>query len=87
MYEETDIYTIDNDKFIKAYEQLKEKEIKLTSFKENTIKGKINLEESTTIYTSIPYDKGWKVYSNGGEINTYQIMNRTMNYINHYIFC
>lgn len=80
LYEELDIYTINNKKFIKAYEQLKEKEIKLTTFKENTIKGKINLKENTTIYTSIPYDTGWKVYSNGLEINTYQINNSLLGF-------
>ena len=26
-----------------------------------------------SIYTSIPYDKGWKVYSNNEEISTYKI--------------
>lgn len=73
LYEEIDIYTINNEKFVNAYEILKNNEIKITSFKEDRIEGKITLEENTTIYTSIPYDKGWKVYSNGKEINTYQI--------------
>lgn len=80
LYEELDIYTINNEKFITAYEQLKEKEIKLTTFKEDTIKGTIDLKENTTIYTSIPYDKGWKVYSNGKEINTYQINNSLLGF-------
>ena len=80
LYEELDIYTIDNEKFIKAYEQLKVNEIKLTSFNEDTIKGKINLKDNTTIYTSIPYDKGWKIYSNGKEINTYQINNSLLGF-------
>ena len=80
LYEEVDIYTIDNDKFINAYNKLKEKELKITSFKENKINGKINLKENTTIYTSIPYDKGWKVYSNGKEINTYKINNSLLGF-------
>ncbi len=80
LYEEPDIYTINNNKFLSAYNLFKEKEIEITSFKEHKISGKINLKENTTIYTSIPYDKGWKVYSNGKEINTYQINNSLLGF-------
>ena len=80
LYEEIDIYTIDNDKFIKVYDKLKNNEVKLTSFKENIIKGKINLENSSSIYTSIAYDKGWKVYSNGKQLETYKINNSLLGF-------
>lgn len=80
MYEETDIYTIDHNKFITAYNILKENEIKLTNFKENIIKGNITLKENKSIYTSIPYDKGWKVYSNGKEIKSYIINNSLLGF-------
>lgn len=71
--EEIDIYTIDNNKFIKAYNILNSNRINITDFKENNIKGNITLLNDTSIYTSIPYDKGWKVYSNNREIKTYKI--------------
>jgi len=71
--EEIDIYTINNNKFIKAYEYLNNKKINISKFKENYIEGNINLDENTSIYTSIPYDKGWKVYANNKEIKTYSI--------------
>ncbi len=71
--EEIDIYTIDNNKFIEAYNILNSKKINITNFKENNIKGNITLIDDTSIYTSIPYDKGWKVYSNNKEIKTYKI--------------
>ena len=71
--EEADVYTINNEKFIKAYETLKEKEIKITEFKENKIVGNIELNEDSLIYTSIPYDKGWKIYVNDKKINTFPI--------------
>ena len=71
--EEIDIYTIDNNKFINAYNILNTNKVNITYFKENNIKGNINLKEDKSIYTSIPYDKGWKVYSNNKEINTYII--------------
>ena len=69
--EEIDIYTIDNDKFISVYDTLKSNEIKLTSFKENYIKGKIEVDKNMFIYTGIPYDKGWDVYVNNKKVNTY----------------
>ena len=80
LYEEIDLYTIDNNKFIEAYNILKNKEIKLTSFKENNIKGNIHLDNITSIYTSIPYDKGWKVYSNDKSIETYKINNSLLGF-------
>lgn len=80
MYEEPDVYTINNNKFINAYNILKENEIKITKFNENIIEGKIDLIENKTIYTSIPYDKGWKVYSNGKQINAYKINNSLLGF-------
>lgn len=80
IYEEANIYEIDNDKFIKAYNILKDGEIKLTNFNENKISGTINLKENKTIYTSIPYDKGWKVYSNGKKIETYKLNNSLLSF-------
>ena len=75
LYEEADVYSINNDKFLEAYNILKENEIKIKTFKENKIKGTINLKENKTIYTSIPYDNGWKVYINGKEINPFSLNN------------
>ena len=72
-YEKINIYSIDNNRFVNAYDYLKTNEIKITKFSENTIKGKIQLKENSTIYTSIPYDKGWKVYCNGKRIQTIRI--------------
>lgn len=68
-----EVYTINEDKFISAYNILKENEIEITEFRENYISAEINLDENKSIYTSIPYDKGWKVYSNGKQINSYSI--------------
>lgn len=72
-YNGIDVYTIDNDKFISAYNILKENEIELIEFKEDYINAEVNLKEDKSVFTSIPYDKGWKVYSNDEQINTYSI--------------
>lgn len=80
LYEEANVYTIDNEKFIKAYNALKENKIEIIKFKENDIEGIVNLKENKTIFTSIPYDKGWKVYSNGKQIQTYKINNSLLGF-------
>lgn len=72
-YNGIDVYTINEDKFISAYSILKYDEVDLIEFKENYISAVIDLEEKKSIYTSIPYDKGWKVYSNGKQIKTFSI--------------
>lgn len=78
--EEIDVYTINNKKFEKVYKILKEKEVKISKFKENIIEGNIDLNENTTIYTSIPYDNGWSVFVNGKKINTFSINNSLLGF-------
>ena len=38
------------------------------------------MEKDKTIYTSIPYDKGWKVYVNNKEIKTFKINNSLLGF-------
>ena len=71
--EEINIYSINNEKFINAYKLLKENEVKIKEFKEHYIKGYLNSKSIQTIYTSIPYDKGWNVYINDKKVNTFKI--------------
>jgi len=71
--EEIDVYTINNEKFIKAYNILNNNKVILTNFKENKIEGYINNKNYSTIYTSIPFDLGWKVYVNGKRVKTFSI--------------
>lgn len=78
--EEIDVYTIDNNKFVDAYSLLNKYKIELTKFNENKIIGKINLDKDKTIYTSIPYDKGWKVFVNNKETNTFKLNNTLLGF-------
>lgn len=66
-------YTFDTNKFFEAYNVLNQNKVQITNFKENNINAEIELIEDKSIYTSIPYDKGWKVYSNGKRVETYAI--------------
>lgn len=40
-------------------------------YKDNTLSGKITLKEPGVVFTSIPYEKGWKAWDNGKEITVY----------------
>ena len=67
---EIKIYKLNTDKFNKAYNYLLSKKIEITEFKEHIIKANTNFKEDTFVYTSIPYDKGWKVYVDNKLIET-----------------
>ena len=66
---------MDTDKLNEAYAILRDKTMAITSFKEDTITGQLYLNDSSLVYTSIPYDKGWEVYVNDKKVNTYSIGN------------
>lgn len=68
-----DLYNLNEQKFIKAYNILKNNNLIINDFKENKITANINAKESMTIYTSIPYDNGWKVYIDGDKVETFKI--------------
>ena len=73
-------YTIDNEKFEKAAEIFNKNKVIIEDFEENYINGYINLEKDLTIYTSIPYDKGWQVYVNGKKTETFKIGNSLLGF-------
>ncbi len=68
------IFTIDDEKFVEGYNQLKEGQITLTKFEETEISGTFTAEENEILYTSIPYDKGWSVELDGKKVDNDQII-------------
>lgn len=64
------LYTIDQANFYRAYEFLYDYRFEMQKFEEDLIKGKIDLDENMLVYTSIPYDDGWKVYIDGKKTET-----------------
>ncbi len=78
--EEIDVYKLNNEKLNEAYDLIKDNKIEITKFKEDKIYGQIFLEDRKSIFTSIPYDEGWKVYDNDTEIKTYKIDNALLGF-------
>ena len=68
-----ELYQIDNDKWNSVYNILKDNIVLIETFSENLIKAKIDFDESKSIYTSIPFDKGWHVYIDGLETKTFSV--------------
>lgn len=79
-YDDFYSYYINNDSFKLATSVLNENKFSINSFKENLIEGKIKLESEKSIFTSIPYDRGWKVYANGELIDTFEIGNSLLGF-------
>ena len=68
-------YSYDNDVFLDTFHTLNEHGLELTSFSDTKLKGTITAAENGTMYTSIPYDKGWKVYVDGKLTETHAFEN------------
>lgn len=66
-------YNVDNDVFKAAYDILNAGALNIESFSETGIKGTIHAGYDGFLYTSIPFDKGWKVYIDGKEVKTFDI--------------
>ncbi len=70
-----ELYTIDHEKFVEAYQFLDKYRFDIEHFSESDIEGKIRLDENMMVYTSIPYDEGWKVTIDGREVETMALGN------------
>lgn len=68
------VFSVNEEKFIKGYEQLKDGQIEYTEFDETVISGTFKAEENEVLYTSIPYDSGWKVYIDGKRVDSSKII-------------
>ena len=70
------IYTLDMEAFERAYSELAKTSLVTTEKSTDShIFGSITTYESNkTIMTSIPFDKGWRVYVDGKRVDTYAIV-------------
>ena len=59
---------LDADVYHKMFETLSTNQMMIREMKSNNIKAEIILDENQVLFTSIPYDKGWKAYENGMEV-------------------
>jgi uncharacterized membrane protein YfhO len=53
------------DAFERAYDRLKDETLDVWEYTSRGLKGTIKVRKDNLLYTSIPYDRGWKVYVDG----------------------
>ena len=74
-YESDFFYYLDESVFKDSMAKLSEGQFIIEEYTEDSFKGKINAKEgSTTVFTTIPYDKGWNVYVDGKKVETYEVL-------------
>lgn len=73
------IYSVNEDKLNELNRTLVDNMVYINEFKENKINAYVNSGEGT-IFTSIPYDEGWKVYIDGKKVNTFEIGNALLGF-------
>lgn len=66
-------YSLDEAVFNEAYQKLNTCSMDVTSHSDTIIEGTINCKEDSYIYSSIPYDDGWKIYIDGEEAETFEV--------------
>ena len=68
------VYTINDKVFKKGYEKLSNGQIITETFEDTYIKGTVVTTDDSILYTSIPYDKGWKVFIDGSQVTEDDIL-------------
>ena len=59
------VYSMNEDLFEEGMEILRDEEFEITDYSARKIEGTVNAEKDGVLYTSIPYEKGWKLYVDG----------------------
>ena len=61
------VYQVNESAFRNAVEKLSKGGVDISSYDQTSINGKFTAENDGVLYTSIPYDGGWKAYIDGEE--------------------
>ncbi len=68
-------YYLDEEAYIDAITKLKGSEFNITEWTEDTLEGTINVASGDElIFTTIPYDEGWKVIADGKEVEIFEVL-------------
>ena len=75
----TAFYYMDEEVFKDVMSKLSVSQYEITDYTEDHFNGTIEVEQGhETILTTIPYDKGWKVYVDGEQVETYMALDALM---------
>ena len=59
---------LDEEVFRTGFEKLQRGAMDITTFEETHIEGTVNAEVNQILYTSIPYDEGWRIWVDGKRV-------------------
>ncbi len=68
------VYALDQEIFEEQYNALADEQLEITSFTDRKIEGRINAKEDGVLYFAIPYEKGWRVFVDGEEVDTCRVI-------------
>jgi len=68
------------DEFEKAAATLAEGNLKITDYSDTRIEGTITAKENQYVFTTIPYDKYWRVYVDGERVETFTTMETLLSF-------
>ena len=69
------LYKYDNEVFKECYNKLNKNVLKIKKNNERYINASINNKKNILMFTSIVYEKGWKVKINGKKVNVIELPN------------
>ena len=67
------VYGMNKSAFQKAYDALADEQLELTRFDDTRIEGSITAKQDGVLFLSMPYEKGWSVYVDGEEAETFKV--------------
>ncbi len=67
------LFVLNRDNLDQHIKVLKEEQLNTTTFKDGYVKANIVVNETNTLFTSIPYEKGWQVKVNGKSVETKEL--------------
>jgi len=65
---------LNKDILDEGYARLSDEGLKVTSYTSRSIEGTIDVQQNGVFLTSIPYEKGWKLYVDGEKVKTEEAM-------------
>ncbi len=75
LYKSDYFFYLDTAVFEEVMPRLAQCGYEISSFTEDSFDGTITVtEEMNTVFTTIPYDKGWQVYIDGEKVETYEVL-------------
>lgn len=74
----TGLFGLEETVYQQVYDSLAEEQLNVEKYTDTSIEGTIHANEDGIMYTSIPYDTGWKVYVDGKKVETFSVNDSLM---------